>query len=160
MSTVPHPPPMATDPPVVSKARVAEAEARSLKPLPTQAPRGGVAAHGDSSPKLDDAFFHKLIESRTDETGRTWVKIGAGLVLLGVVGSIGTFARIARRTFTSGITGNALATVGGGTSGSVLSPMALIEKETEAVIMRARIEELQKRIKDRHPLWYPGDTMP
>jgi hypothetical protein len=123
-------------------------------------PRTAVASQGElTGPKLDDDFLRDLISSRTDETGRMWVKIGAGMALLGIIGSIGTFSRIARKSFSSGIPGNALMTMGGGGPSS-MSPVAMMQKQAEALILRDRIEELRKRLKERHPLWYPGDAKP
>ena len=119
---------------------------------------GGGGGGGSSNPSLDDDFFRNLIESRTDETGRTWVKIGAGLVVLGVIGSVGTFSRLARKSFSSGIPSNALANPAGGPTG--LASVAVMEKQAQAMILRDRIQELQKRLKERHPLWYPGDQAP
>ena len=108
--------------------------------------------------KVGDDFLKRLIDNRTDETGRMWVKIGAGLAILGVIGSIGTFARIARKSFSSGIPNNALTLWKAAPTS--MSTVAFAEKQAQAVILKERIEELKKRLKERHPLWYPGDGMP
>lgn len=139
----------------VNKARVLEA-AKANAPV-FHPPRGGLLSNSDKGPELKDDFLKQLIDGRTDETSRTWVKVGAGLVLLGVIGSIGTFSRLARKSFSSGI-GTGLAAVGGGPSS--LTPLALAEKQAQAAILRDRVNTLKLRLKERHPLWYPGDAMP
>jgi hypothetical protein len=116
-------------------------------------PGAEAAAAATPGPKLDDDFFKALSAPRTHEESNFWMKVGMGVLLLGVVGSVGTFARISRVVHTSAPQGSALARLNAQIG---LTPTAVLEKAAEASVLTDRVGTLRQRLKERHPLWYPS----
>jgi hypothetical protein len=104
--------------------------------------------------KMDDELFKTLMEPRTQEESNFWMKVGMGVLLLGAVGSVGTFARITRVAHGSGIKGTALMKLN---SQIGLTPRVAMERAAEAAVLTDRVQVLRARLKERHPLWYPAD---
>ena len=71
-------------------------------------------------------------------------------MMLAMVGSVGTFARITRVSHASGARRALMAQAN---SGSVTS-VAALEREAEIAVVTARLQVLRNRQKQRHPLWY------
>ena len=102
--------------------------------------------------KMDDELFKALMEPRSTEDSNFWMKVGMTVLLLGAVGSVGTFARISRVAHGSGIRGTALMRLNNEIG---LNPAVALARAQEAAVLTDRVKELRSRLQDRHPLWYP-----
>lgn len=114
-------------------------------------PSSGPSA-GNHGPKLDDDFFKTLTAPRTVEESNFWMKVGMGVLLLGAVGSVGTFARISRVVHTSGVRSTSLMRL---TEQTGLTSALAMERAAEAAALTERVTTLRNRLKERHPTWYP-----
>jgi hypothetical protein len=80
------------------------------------------------------------------------MKVGVGVLILGAVGSVGTFARISRVVHTSGVRSTSLLRL---TEQTGLTSAMALQRAEEASALAERVATLQRRLKERHPTWYP-----
>jgi hypothetical protein len=100
----------------------------------------------------DDALIKRLAATRSAEESGFLMKLGVGVLMLGVVGSVGTFARISRVSHSSGVRSTALMKLNAQLG---LTPLEMSQRVAEAALLAARVRELKSGLRQRHPLWYP-----
>lgn len=120
-------------------------------------PGKGFAMRGEAADMLKDTLFDRVHDSRTDESAMFWGKVGAGVLLLAAIGSVGTFARVSRTSFTNKGTQMVLASQYSGSNAGLVTSVEGLERAAEAAVLQRRIQELRARQRERHPLWFPDE---